>query len=327
MEILKLILINVILVIIVLVRVAFVTLIEQKILSGFQIRVGPNKVGYWGILQPFRDAVKLFIKENIVLQEVNIRVYVISPILGLSLILIIWIVFPFFWGRLDFYLGLLFFICVRGLAVYPILMIGWASNCKYSLLGRLRALAQIISYEVRLGIILLRVIWIRGSFRLKEVLLENKLRWGVFFYIPLSYIWFVSRLAETNRSPYDFAEGESELVSGFNTEYRAGGFVLVFIAEYGRIIFIRFLFTFLFLRSNISIRVVLKRIILSCWFIWVRGTVPRYRYDKLINLAWKRFLPNRLFLFIYYLFLGWIIYFLYFISLFKILYCGYKENY
>lgn len=181
--------------------------------------------------------------------------------------------------------GFLFFMGVRGVAVYPILRRGWSSNCKYSILGSLRAVAQIISYEIRLAIILLRLIWLINRFNLRGVLAGGGGIWNLLFVLPLRLIWFASRLAETNRTPYDFAEGESELVSGFNTEYRAGGFTMIFMAEYASILFIRALFVVLFIRSAIGAVFFVKIIVVSCLFIWVRGTIPRYRYDKLINLA------------------------------------------
>lgn len=286
-----------------LVGVAFVTLLEQKLLRGFQIRVGPNKVGYWGILQPFADALKLFSKENVRLQRVNFTIYMLSPIVGLFLSLVLWCVFPFLnWG-FDFVLGFFFFICVRGLRLYPILGAGWSSNCKYSILGRLRAVAQMISYEVSLILIILRVIIFRGRFDIVNIINRQSWVWFIFLCYPLGLIWFASSLAETNRSPFDFAEGESELVSGFNTEYGARGFTLVFIAEYANILFISLLFRVIFLGSSFNLFLLVKRVFIRFCFIWVRGTIPRYRYDKLMGLAWKVFLPARLLLFIYCVFL------------------------
>lgn len=278
---------------------------EQKILARAQIRLGPNMVGYWGLLQPFADAVKLFRKERVSIQIANLSIYYISPVLRLALALIIWELFPYSDGGLDFSFRVIFFICVRGFRVYPILRSGWASNCKYSLLGRLRAAAQIVSYEVRLAIILLRVIWVNGSLRLKVIIMGDGVMWNFFFFFPLRVIWLVSSLAETNRSPYDFAEGESELVSGFNTEYMSGGFTLIFIREYARILFISLFFVIIFIRSSfLGILDLLKVMVIVFWFVWVRASLPRYRYDKLIGLAWKRFLPLTLLFFIYYLGVG-----------------------
>lgn len=311
LELLKLFFSYLIIYIFILVSVAFVTLIERKILGGTQIRVGPNFVGYWGLLQPFADAIKLFTKEAVNLRASNNFIYYISPLFRLTLILVIWLLIPLQEGGLLFNFGLIFFICVRGLAVYPILFRGWSSNCKYSILGRLRAVAQIVSYEVSLALILLNIIWISSSFNFSLILQNQIYIFNLFFFFPLALIWLVSSLAETNRTPYDFSEGESELVSGFNTEYSAGGFSLIFIAEYGNIIFISFFFVLIFISSKVGILVMFKRIILVFWFIWVRATLPRYRYDKLIGLAWKRFLPITLFMFVFYLMVRWPILFIY----------------
>nr|AXI98635.1 NADH dehydrogenase subunit 1 [Pseudoniphargus mercadali] len=292
-----------VLLVMVLVSVAFVTLMEQKILASSQIRVGPNYVGAWGILQPFSDAVKLFVKEDLFLIKSNFLVYWISPIASLGLALFLWSVFPFLEGGVEFNYGLLFFICVSGLSVFPILGSGWASNCKYSMLGSLRAVAQMVSYEISLAVIILSLVWLSGSFNLKEVTLSQVYVWNVFVFFPLSLIWFASSLAETNRSPYDFSEGESELVSGFNTEYSAGGFVLIFMSEYANILFMGLLFVIFFLGSWVSVALIFKLMIIVYFFVWVRATMPRYRYDKLMNLAWKGFLPISLMVFIFYLYL------------------------
>ena len=283
----------------ILIRVAFITLMEQKILGSIQIRVGPNKVGYWGLLQPFADAVKLLNKENMLLKAGNVLLYYLAPLLRLVLRLFLWCLYPILKGGYRFELGVLFFICVRGLGVFPLLIARWASNCKYSMLGGLRAVAQIISYEVRLILVLLRFIWMCSRFQLSSIIGCQKGNLFLFCCFPLRYIWFAASLAETHRTPYDFAESERELVSGFNTEYRARGFVLVFMAEYSRIIFISTLFAVFFLSGLIDSLVFVKGVIVRFLFIWVRGTIPRYRYDKLINLAWKAFLPVRLFFLIY----------------------------
>lgn len=282
-----------------LIAVAFVTLIEQKVLGGVQIRLGPSKVGYWGLLQPFSDAVKLFVKEYTFPRARNIFIFLIIPFLSLFLVLVLWIIFPTLFGGISFELGLLFFICVSSLAVFPILAAGWASNSKYALLGGLRGVAQIISYEVRLATVLLSLVWAKASLNLSILIKYSYFSVGFFF--PLILIWFASSLAETNRTPYDFSEGESELVSGFNTEYRAGGFTLIFIAEYARIIFMALLFSVFFFSVERSFFFILKTFFIVFIFIWVRGTMPRYRYDKLMGLAWKRFLPVRLVCLFYYI--------------------------
>lgn len=290
------------LIICVLIRVAFVTLLERKILGYIQIRKGPNKVGYIGILQPFADAVKLFIKEQTVPVISNFLPYYISPVLSLFIALIVWIIIPYKIGLINFNIGILFFLCCLRLRVYSIIRAGWSSNCKYSLLGSLRAVAQTISYEVSLALIFLSSIFLVERFNLETFNLYQETVWLIWFTLPLGIIWFVSCLAETNRTPFDFAESESELVSGFNTEYRRGGFALIFIAEYASILFIRVLFVLVFLGGNpSSFLFYFKLVFIVFVFVWVRGTLPRLRYDKLIYLAWKRFLPVSLNYLIFYM--------------------------
>jgi len=291
-----------ILIICVLVGVAFLTLLERKVLGYIQIRKGPNKVGFIGIPQPFCDAIKLFSKEQTYPLLSNYIIYYYSPIISLFLSLLLWVIIPYYIILFSFNLGILFFLACTSLGVYTVIIAGWSSNSSYSLLGGLRAVAQTISYEVRLALILISFIILIESFRLMEFLYYQKYIWIIFLSLPLAFVWFVSSLAETNRTPFDFAEGESELVSGFNVEYRRGGFALIFLSEYSSILFIRILFCVIFLGSDlISIFFFLKIVFLSFCFIWVRGTLPRYRYDKLIYLAWKSFLPlslNYLFLYI-----------------------------
>lgn len=290
------------LVICVIVGVAFLTLLERKILGYIQIRKGPNKVGFLGLLQPFRDAVKLFTKEQTYPLLSNYIIYYFSPIFSLFLSLLCWICIPYLIKLYSFNLGVLFFLCITRLGVYTVIVAGWSSNSNYALLGGLRSVAQTISYEVRLALILLRFIFLIGNY---NFLIFNEFQeniWFIVFCFPLSLVWFASCLAETNRTPFDFAEGESELVSGFNVEYRRGGFALIFLAEYSRILFIRILFRVIFLGRDIYRFIFfLKLTFISILFIWVRGTLPRFRYDKLIYLAWKSFLPislNYLFFFI-----------------------------
>lgn len=290
-----------VLIICVLVAVAFITLLERKVLGYIQIRKGPNKVGYIGLIQPFSDAVKLFTKEQISPSISNFIVYYLSPVFNLIIALVVWACLPYCFTLINFNFRVLYFVCCLRLGVYTTIRAGWSSNSKYSILGRLRAISQTISYEVRLALILLRFLIIIGGFRLSLLDEYQRLLIFVFLFFPLSCVWFVSRLAETNRTPFDFREGESELVSGFNTEYRRGGFALIFIAEYARIIFIRVLFALIFLGGNITRFVFyIKFIFIAFSFIWVRGTLPRFRYDKLMNLSWKCFLPvslNYLFFF------------------------------
>lgn len=283
---------SLLLIILVLVGVAFLTLIERKILGYVQIRKGPNKVGLIGIPQPFCDAIKLFTKEQTYPLVSNYLRYYFSPIFSLFVSLLIWICIPYFIKIYSFNLGLLFFLCCTRLGVYMVIIAGWSSNSNYALLGGLRAVAQTISYEVSLSLILLRLIFLVGGFNILLFLIYQKYIWFIIINFPISLIWFASSLAETNRTPFDFAEGESELVSGFNVEYRRGGFALIFLAEYARILFISMLIVILFLGADIyRIIFYLKLTSIRFLFVWVRATLPRFRYDKLIYLAWKSFLP------------------------------------
>lgn len=280
------------LMIFVIVGVAFLTLLERRVLGYVHIRKGPNRVGFVGILQPFRDAIRLFSKEQYFPIVSNYLIYYFSPIFGFFLSLLVWLLIPYLSGFISFDLGLLFFLACTSLGVYTVIIAGWSSNSGYSLLGGLRALAQTISYEVRLAFILLSFVILVCRYNLAYFYFFQVYLWIIFLSLPLSFIWFISCLAETNRTPFDFAEGESELVSGFNVEYGSGGFALIFLAEYASILFIRLLFCIIFLGSDLySFFFYVKLAFISFLFIWVRGTVPRFRYDKLMYLAWKRFLP------------------------------------
>nr|UFZ12877.1 NADH dehydrogenase subunit 1 [Corydalus sp. 1 YLJ-2021a] len=281
-----------ILIICVMIGVAFLTLLERKVLGYVQIRKGPNKVGFWGIPQPFCDAIKLFTKEQTYPVVSNYIMYYFSPIISLFLVLLTWMVFPMEWGGWSFNLGILFFLCCLSLGVYTVMIAGWSSNSNYALLGGLRAVAQTISYEVSLALILMSFILLISSFSLLELVKFQSLIWFVFISLPLALVWLVSCLAETNRTPFDFAEGESELVSGFNVEYSSGGFALIFLAEYASILFMSMLFILMFMGGDVySFMFYIKLTFISFIFIWVRGTLPRYRYDMLMYLAWKSFLP------------------------------------
>nr|YP_010384316.1 NADH dehydrogenase subunit 1 [Hemisquilla californiensis]UGW52176.1 NADH dehydrogenase subunit 1 [Hemisquilla californiensis] len=282
----------VVLMICVLVSVAFFTLLERKVLGHIQIRKGPNKVGYIGILQPFADAVKLFTKEQALPMMSNFMPYYMSPIFSLFISLVVWLVVPYETGLMNFGLGSLFFLCCTSLGVYTVMGAGWSSNSKYALLGSIRAVSQTISYEVSLALILLSSIFLVGGFNLSLFNNYQSEVWLMLLTLPLAGVWFVSCLAETNRTPFDFAEGESELVSGFNVEYSAGGFALIFLAEYSSILFMSALFVILFMGSSpSSLSFCLKLVFVVFSFIWVRGTLPRFRYDKLMYLSWKSFLP------------------------------------
>nr|YP_006073068.1 NADH dehydrogenase subunit 1 [Acetes chinensis]AEQ36602.1 NADH dehydrogenase subunit 1 [Acetes chinensis] len=282
----------IILIICVLVAVAFVTLLERKILGYIQIRKGPNKLGFMGLLQPFADAVKLFTKEQTYPMMSNFLPYYLSPVFGLFVSLIVWSVSPYDLGFINFNMSVLFFLCCTSLGVYTTMSAGWSSNSKYSLLGSLRAVAQTISYEVSLALILLSFIFLVGSFDLFMFSCFQQYIWLIWLAFPLGMVRFVSCLAETNRTPFDFAEGESELVSGFNTEYSSGGFALIFMAEYASILFMSMLFALMFLGGSLnSVGFYIKMVVVAFSFVWIRGTLPRFRYDKLMYLSWKSFLP------------------------------------
>nr|YP_009441785.1 NADH dehydrogenase subunit 1 [Tetratoma fungorum]AOY39330.1 NADH dehydrogenase subunit 1 [Tetratoma fungorum]ARH54701.1 NADH dehydrogenase subunit 1 [Tetratoma fungorum] len=291
-----------IMVICVLVGVAFLTLLERKVLGYIQIRKGPNKVGFMGILQPFSDAIKLFSKEQTFPFMSNFNIYYFSPILNLFISLFLWMCMPYLSVFLNFNLSILFFLSVSSLGVYTVMLAGWSSNSNYSLLGSLRSVAQTISYEVSLSLILMSFIFLIMSLNLVEFMKYQKLSWFIFLCFPLCLMWVISSLAETNRTPFDFAEGESELVSGFNVEYSSGGFALIFLAEYSSILFMSMICVLLFLGGSLnSFSFFIKLVLVSFFWIWVRGTLPRFRYDKLMYLAWKSFLPCSLNFLIFFL--------------------------
>lgn len=277
--------------ILVLVGVAFFTLFERKLLGYIQLRKGPNKVGFMGILQPFADAIKLFTKEHLAPSFSNYLPFLIAPIVRLGLALFAWVRIPSYFNMLSFDIRVLFFLCCVGLGVYSLLAAGWRSNSKYSLFGTLRGVAQTVSYEVSLVLILIAPLLVTLSYEWNMFSFFQKGIWFVFVFPMSSVVWFISCLAETNRTPFDFAEGESELVSGYNTEYGRGGFALIMLAEYTSILFMSFLFSLMFLGGVNSLSFITGFLISAFLFVWVRGTLPRFRYDKLMYLAWKCFLP------------------------------------
>nr|URX54148.1 NADH dehydrogenase subunit 1 [Glyptotermes sp. 15 AB-2022a]URX54161.1 NADH dehydrogenase subunit 1 [Glyptotermes sp. 15 AB-2022a]URX54200.1 NADH dehydrogenase subunit 1 [Glyptotermes sp. 15 AB-2022a] len=292
MELIFFVVVFILLVVCVLVGVAFMVLLERKVLGYVHIRKGPNKVGFVGLFQPFSDAISLFTSEQYFPLVSNYLSYYFSPIFGLFLSLLIWVLIPYFSGLISFELGLLFFLCCTSLGVYTVMVAGWSSNSNYSLLGGLRSVAQTISYEVSLALILLSFVFLVCGYDLGSFYYFQHYLWLIFFTFPLSFVWFISCLAETNRTPFDFAEGESELVSGFNIEYGAGGFALIFLAEYASILFMSLLFCVIFLGCDLdSLLFYISLSFISYLFIWVRGTLPRFRYDKLMYLAWSSFLP------------------------------------
>ncbi|YP_010451241.1 NADH dehydrogenase subunit 1 (mitochondrion) [Hippocampus zosterae] len=293
----------------VLLAVAFLTLLERKVLGYMQHRKGPNIVGPYGLLQPIADGVKLFIKEPVKPSTSSPILFLITPMLALTLALMLWAPLPTPHPFINVNLGLLLILALSSLAVYSILGSGWASNSKYALIGALRAVAQTISYEVSLGLILLALVIFTGNFTLQSFGTTQESLWLVIPTWPLAAMWYISTLAETNRAPFDLTEGESELVSGFNVEYAGGPFALFFLAEYANILLMNTLSTILFLGAShipllpelTTINLMLKATLLSVVFLWVRASYPRFRYDQLMHLIWKNFLPLTLALVIWHL--------------------------
>nr|AQM39914.1 NADH dehydrogenase subunit 1 [Deflorita sp. ZJZ-2017] len=293
---------SLLLIICVLVGMAFLTLLERSVLGYIQIRKGPNKVGFSGLPQPLADAMKLFLKESTNPTLSNYLLYYLSPVVSLFLSLLVWCIYPFMSSLFSFNMGLLFFLCCTSMGVYTVMIAGWSSNSNYALLGSLRAVAQTISYEVSLALILLSFVLLVDSYCLLDFIDLQEYTWFIIFSFPLMLAWFSSCLAETNRTPYDFAEGESELVSGFNVEYSSGGFALIFMAEYTSIMFMSMLFCIMFLGGSVfSFMFFIQLTFLGFIFIWVRGTLPRFRYDKLMYLAWSSYLPLALNFLIFFL--------------------------
>nr|NP_944633.1 NADH dehydrogenase subunit 1 [Eschrichtius robustus]AVM38295.1 NADH dehydrogenase subunit 1 [Eschrichtius robustus]CAD87910.1 NADH dehydrogenase subunit 1 [Eschrichtius robustus] len=283
----------------ILLAVAFLTLVERKILGYMQLRKGPNIVGPHGLFQPFADAIKLFTKEPLRPATSSTTMFIIAPVLALTLALTMWSPLPMPYPLINMNLGVLFMLAMSSLAVYSILWSGWASNSKYALIGALRAVAQTISYEVTLAIILLSVLLMNGSYTLSTLATTQEQLWLLFPSWPLAMMWFISTLAETNRAPFDLTEGESELVSGFNVEYAAGPFALFFLAEYANVIMMNMLTAILFLGTFhnpynpelYTTNLIIKTLLLTMSFLWIRASYPRFRYDQLMHLLWKNFLP------------------------------------
>ena len=294
-----------------LISIAYLTLAERKVLGYIQCRKGPNVVGVYGLLQPIADGVKLFTKEIIIPNHANLFIYILAPVLSLTLAFVAWGVIPYSEGVVlsDLGIGVLYLFAVSSISVYAILMSGWGSNSKYAFLGAIRAAAQMISYEVSIGLIIISVVLCVGSLNLSQIVLTQTIVWFILPLFPIGFMFFVSALAETNRVPFDLTEGESELVSGFNVEYSSMSFALFFLAEYCHIILMSIfgvllffggwlcpfegLFSYSLFDGNWAHFWWLggKVVILIFLFIWIRGTYPRIRYDQLMALLWKSYLP------------------------------------
>ena len=293
-----------------LLAVAYLTYAERKVIAAMQLRKGPNVVGYFGLMQPIADAVKLLFKETILPAGANTVVFIMAPMLVFILGLVGWAVIPFDegWVLADINVGILYLFAISSLGVYGVLMAGWASNSKYPFLGALRAAAQMVSYEVSMGFVIITVLIVVGSLNLTDIVLAQKDLWFVVPLLPMFVVFFISTLAETNRSPFDLAEGESEIVAGFFLEYSSFTFALFFMGEYANMILMSAMTTILFLGGWLPIIDVAPfnwipgivwfagkvALVLFC-FLWVRATFPRYRYDQLMRLGWKVFLPLSLF--------------------------------
>jgi NADH-quinone oxidoreductase subunit H len=289
-----------------LLAVAYLTLVERKVIAAMQLRVGPNVVGWFGLLQPFADGLKLLHKETIIPTRANPLIFLVAPLITFGLSLSAWAVIPFSpgWVIANINVGVLYLFAISSLGVYGIIIAGWASNSKYAFLGALRSAAQMVSYEVSIGLVIIAVLLSAGSMNLTSIVESQKGLWYVIPHLPMAVIFIISALAETNRAPFDLPEAEAELVSGYNVEYSSMTFALFFLGEYANMILMSTMGTILFLGGWLPpldmvpltwipgvVWFFLKVSFLLFIFLWVRATFPRYRYDQLMYLGWKVFLP------------------------------------
>ncbi|NOT81120.1 MAG: NADH-quinone oxidoreductase subunit NuoH [Gallionella sp.] len=291
----------------IMISVAYLTLAERKVIGYMQIRIGPNRVGYWGLLQPLADGLKLFMKEIIIPTGSSKFLFVFAPIMALAPALAAWAVMPFAEGVVlaNVNAGLLYLLAMTSMGVYGIIIAGWASNSKYAFLGAVRSAAQIVSYELAMGFALVTVLMASQSMNLGDIVNGQKgsmgmLSWYWIPLFPMFLVYVISGVAETNRAPFDMAEGESEIVAGFHVEYSGMAFALFFLAEYANMILIAFLTSIMFLGGWLSplpflpdgfIWLLAKASFILFLFLWFRATFPRYRYDQLMRLGWKVFIP------------------------------------
>jgi NADH-quinone oxidoreductase subunit H len=290
----------------VLIGMAYLTLAERKLLAAVQLRKGPNVVGPFGLLQPFADAVKMLMKETVIPAGANRLLFLMAPMLTFGLAIMAWAVIPVNdgWAIADINVGILYLFAISSLGVYGVIIAGWASNSKYAFLGALRSAAQMVSYEVSIGFVIVSVLLCVGSLNLNDIVLAQRHIWFAIPLLPMFVVFFISALAETNRSPFDLPEGESEIVAGFFVEYSAMAFALFYLGEYTNMILMSALTTILFLGGWLApfgvepftwipgpLWFIAKLVFCLIVFIWVRATFPRYRYDQLMRLGWKVFLP------------------------------------
>ena len=308
-----------------LIGVAYLTYAERKVLGAMQLRKGPNVVGPFGLFQPFADAIKMMFKETVIPSGASPLLFLMAPMLTFALAMLAWAVIPVNdgWAIADINVGVLYLFAISSLGVYGIIIAGWASNSKYAFLGALRSAAQMVSYEVSMGFIMVTVLICAGSLNLNAIVNAQKTVWYCIPLFPMFIMFFISTLAETNRSPFDIPEGESEIVAGFFVEYSSMSFALFFLGEYANMILMASMTTILFLGGWLPpfgiepftwipgpIWFIAKVCFVLFFFLWTRATFPRYRYDQLMRLGWKVFLPGSLFYLVLVagvlVFMGWL---------------------